>query len=268
MGLSSNQRTRTSMKKKAALIYIACIHIFLAIVLIKTDFTERVANRIGLRISRSFPEITENYKRMLLFHRRMDGNVPNGAVIFIGDSLTQGLCVSAVASPSVNYGIGNDTTVGVLNRLSEYPSIERAGAVVLAIGINDMERTPNEEIIENYRKIIEQMPKGVPVIVSAVLPIDEKARDQWFGRSRQRIMDLNADLARLTTQGSFLLFVDAGPLLLDKTGNLSDEYHDGDGVHLNSKGNAIWIGALKKGLQETRKWAVHNSKRHMITPHY
>jgi len=82
-------------------------------------------------------ELTPHYHQMVTFHSHMDGNVPDDSVIFIGDSLTQGLCVSAVACPSVNYGIGNDTTLGVLQRISQYESIQRAKVVVIAIGIND-----------------------------------------------------------------------------------------------------------------------------------
>jgi lysophospholipase L1-like esterase len=40
--------------------------------------------------------------------------------------------------------------------------------------------------------------------------------------------------------------VDAGHFLVDVQGNLADEYHDGDGVHLNPKGNGIWIRELQK----------------------
>jgi len=128
------------MKKRFTITYLIGIHLFLAVVLLKSDFNDRVEHKFGIHTAAQSPEITQHFHRMLHYHKRMDGNVPEGSVIFIGDSITQGLCVSAIASPAVNYGIGSDTTVGILQRLPYYNSIKRASAVVLAIGINDIRR--------------------------------------------------------------------------------------------------------------------------------
>ncbi len=239
------------MKKRIAAAYLIGIHILLAFVLLRSDFIDRAERKLGIHAS---PEITEHFVTMLNFHRRMDGNVPERAVIFIGDSITQGLCVSAVASPSVNYGIGNDTTLGVLRRLSAYKSIERASVVVLAIGINDMIRRSNEEILENYRTIIEKIPKTTPIVLSALLPVDEESIDKWQRRNQQRIGKLNTSIEKLVKTDSRLFFVDAGPLLIDGSGNMDDKYHDGDGVHLNSKGNAIWIDVLRNGIRKAQQY--------------
>ena len=199
------------------------------------------------------PEITEHFQRMLIYHSRMDGNVPPGATIFIGDSLTQGLCVSAVTCPAVNYGIGSDTTVGVLQRLSTYQSIERAAVVVLAIGVNDFRRRGNEEIIGNFRQIVASMPGSAPIVISGVLPQDEAAQLEWSGRNSMRIKPLNQNLAQLAASDPRLLFFDAGPLLIDAEGNLRDEFHVSDGVHLNAQGNKIWIQALQRAVTQARQ---------------
>lgn len=116
---------------------------------------------------------------------------------------------------------------------------------MVAIGINDMKFRSNEEILRNYSAIAGQMPENVPVIFSAVLPLDEKVRDEWQGRNQDRIRLLNSELKNLTNEFEHLFFVDAGVLLIDAQGNFADEFHDGDGVHLNSKGNAIWIQQLQ-----------------------
>ena len=57
---------------------------------------------------------------MVKYHSRMDGSIPDNSILFIGDSITQSLCVSAVADNSVNLGIGGDTTLDVINRLPKY----------------------------------------------------------------------------------------------------------------------------------------------------
>ena len=103
----------------------------------------------------------------------MDGNVPDRSVVFIGDSLTQGLCSDAIACPSVNYGVGNDTTVGVLARLPEYQSLRCASAIVLAVGVNDIMFRDNQHIVQNYRRILASLPQSVPIVCSAVLPVNE-----------------------------------------------------------------------------------------------
>ena len=190
----------------------------------------------------------------------MDGNVPDNAVIFIGDSITQGLCVSAIATPSVNYGIGSDTTVGVIRRIPFYKSIERASVVVLAVGINDMKHRSNKEILKNYRTIVDLIPKRTPVIFSAVLPLDMKAREKWQGRSQDRIERLNSSIEILSINKNNLYFVDAGPLLMDGNGNLSDVYHNGDGVHLNSKGYSIWNNVLRTGIKKAQQHTLEKIK--------
>ena len=192
-------------------------------------------------------EITEHYQRMMNYHRYMDGNIPEGAVLFIGDSITQGLCTSAVWECSVNYGIGSDTTVGVLQRLADYASMARAGAVVVAIGVNDLARRDNAAILENYKKIMEAVPAGTPLVFSAVLPLDERAKDIKEDRN-PRIRELNAGLASLCATDERCSVVDATAALTDDTGNLNPGYHAGDGVHLNTAGYALWITALREQL--------------------
>lgn len=240
------------MNRRILILYIIGIHMLLAAVIVKSDFKQRVQAKMGA-LAEAPSEITDHYRQMMYFHKRMDGNVPEGAVVFIGDSITQGLCVSAVISPSVNYGIGNDTTLGVLKRLPAYRSIDRASVVVLAIGINDINIRSNDEILENYRLIIDHIPKRTPIVLSAVLPIDEALKGQeWQGRNDERIKRLNAGIQRLANADRRTFFVDAGPLLVDASGDLADQYHDGDGVHLNSQGNSIWINALRDGIQKAQ----------------
>lgn len=192
-------------------------------------------------------DITEHYKRMMVYHQYMDGNVPDGAVLFIGDSITQGLCVTAVTDRSVNYGIGSDTTVGVLQRLPKYASMNRAAAVVIAIGVNDLKRRDNAEILGNYKKILDAVPAGTPLIFSAVLPLDDRTKEEGEQRNA-RIRELNKGLADLCAANPKCSFVESTPSLADETGNLRPSLHVGDGVHLNTAGYALWIKNLKEHL--------------------
>lgn len=195
-------------------------------------------------------ELTGHYTRMIRYHEWMDGNVPDRSVIFIGDSITQGLAVSAVATPSVNYGIGGDTTIGVLHRIPGYRSILRSRAVVIAIGINDMRRRSDQEILAHLKRIPELIPPSVPILFSGVLPLDETNREGWEGWNRDRIQPLNTAIREWTATSDRLHFVDAGPELVNAQGNLASAYHAGDGIHLKSEGNAVWIRVLRSALDE------------------
>jgi lysophospholipase L1-like esterase len=244
------------MRKKLFLTYAVGLHLLLAIVLLKSNFIQKVEHKLGITSYQL--EITDEFRRMLKYHLRMDGNVPNNSVVFIGDSITQGLAVTAVASPSINYGISCDTSFGVLKRIRRYKSIENASAVVIAIGVNDMKYRSNEKILRNFKAIANNVPAHVPVVFSAVLPIDKDVLNDRHGRSQNRIRDLNSKLKNLTEGSGRLFFVDAGPRLVDREGNLADEFHEGDGIHLNSRGNAIWIASLKVALKNVRHLYPHS----------
>jgi len=234
-----------STKRKLLVVYLIIIHILLAFILLKSDFISQVHSRLVSNNITS--ELTPHFNRMLTYHKRMDGNVPDGAVILIGNSITQGLAVSAVFPKSVNYGIGSDTTIGVLERLSDYKSISRAKAIVIAVGVNDLSRRNNDEIIKNYKKILNKLPNNIPVIASAVLPVDEIIKNKT-GRNN-RISDLNVALDSLCENYINVHFVNPSKLLIDSDNNLSTLYHVGDGVHLNTKGYNILINELRKALK-------------------
>ena len=114
--------------------YLLLLHIFAAVLVFKTDFLPRLTSKLGNSPVKSDPYIAD----MLKHQRWMDDAVPTGAVIFLGDSIVQGLATAAVAPASVNYGIGTATTVDLIGALPSYRSLERAGSVVLSIGINDL----------------------------------------------------------------------------------------------------------------------------------
>ncbi len=248
------------MRNKFLIGYIVFLHVFLILVLVKSDFITRAGYRLGL-IDPIEPEITEHYEQMVRYHERMDSNVPDGAIIFIGDSITQGLYVSAVFTPSVNYGIGNDTTLGVLRRLSAYNSLKRAGACVVAIGVNDLRRRDNEEILKNYSSIINALPANLPIIISGVIPVDERVKRE-LAETNKRIKVLNNGLKTLCdSYGKICIFTDSGPGLIDSSGNLKEEYHEGDGIHLNGEGNAAWIKDLKSAVHKVLQAGLTRPQR-------
>lgn len=192
-------------------------------------------------------EITDHYRRMMVYHEYMDGNVPDGAVVFIGDSITQGLCVCAVTPLAVNYGIGSDTTYGVLQRLPKYKSLEHCAAIVFAIGVNDLSRRSDDEIISNWKLIMQSIPEDIPAIFSAMHPLDAETKN-ISEESNQRIVRLNEALKNLCAENN-QYFASAYAKLVNEKGNLDPAFHTGDGVHLNTAGYQVWIAVLQTALQ-------------------
>jgi lysophospholipase L1-like esterase len=226
------------------------LHAFVVLILVKSDFISRAKIKIGLESLK--PEFTEFYNEMIAYHGRMDNNIPENAIIFLGDSLIQSLSVSAIAPLTVNYGIGNDTSLGVINRLKHYRSIGRAKIVIIAIGLNDLSRRKPVGIMNNYEIIINSIPHNVHIIFNALHPVNE-----IFCKDKKRtnviINQLNYDLKKLCSKYENVHFISIADFLIDKTGNLSDEYHTGDGVHLNQNGYGIWIRELKLKIDELNK---------------
>lgn len=244
-------------RRRVLLVYVICVHLALVLALVKSDFGTRLVQRWrGKASPAASGELTEHYNKMLQYHKRMDANIPDNAAVFIGDSLTQGLCVDAITTPAVNFGIGSDTTVGVLRRLPHYRALERASLIVIEIGVNDMQYRENGAIMENYSQILDGLPRKARIIVSAVLPIEEKRVHTGDRKpiTNDRIRNLNSGLATLCKQyPDRCLFVDIGDKLLDQRGQLAPALSDSDGIHLNSEGNKVWIEGLKKAATALRQ---------------
>ena len=183
---------------------------------------------------------------MISFHKSIDQNLLEDSILFIGDSITQGLAVSAVAPQTVNYGIGNDTTLGVINRLPLYSSINTAKFVVIAIGHNDINLQSEAKIINNFREILNSFSVNVKVILNAVHPVDENIPSLKI--TNKQISTLNEHLLTLSKAYLNVVFVNIEKSI-SPYGNLLAKFHTGDGVHLSKMGYDIWIKKLKLTIE-------------------
>jgi len=227
--------------KLLSIFYLVTLHVIVGVVVVKTDIVQYVQAQLGVEVMG--PELTPHYETMLAFHQRVDANLPSGSILFIGDSITQGLAVTAIHPQSVNFGIGGDTTFGVLNRLPHYTSVAKSKLIVIAVGINDLKRRKDDEIIENYKKVAGLIPDEIPVLFSGVFPVDE-VRSDLIGYNA-RINRINRRLNKLCVDSPRLYYFSMSDFVQDSNGELDDDYHIGDGIHLNSLANAAWISRLK-----------------------
>lgn len=170
-----------------------------------------------------------------------------GAVVFLGDSITQGWGDKfRDAFPGMklaNRGIGGDTTRGMLIRLPDDVLILRPSAVVLLLGTNDIEvGIPVEAATRNFRKIIdalkEQNPK-MPIILCRVFPSSAEKK-----RPRETIAALNAAYEEAIKGDPQVTVLDTWTLFATADGDAQPALFP-DLLHLNAAGYARWAAALR-----------------------
>lgn len=224
--------------KRTLQLYFILLHLGIGLLLFKPQIMDGIANRFGPNV---VPAMYRHYLAAVESQAWVSQQMATGSVVLLGDSLVENLWVGAISSRAVNFGIGGDTTVGLLQRLPRL-SLKKASLIILGIGINDLPKFRDDEILDRFRSILDKL-EVRPLIVSAILPVDENL----FGPfSNSRIRKLNQQLKTLCQERSGILFLDIGPLLSGYTSGLSSAFHVGDGLHLNSTGSAIWCGELRK----------------------
>lgn len=227
--------------------YFCVLHAVVVFAVWKLPLTRSLFNQLIDRNQTSQAEVSPFFHRMVGYHERSIPLVPNDAVIFFGNSITQSLCEIAVSSNSVNFGIGGDTTAGLLSRLPKYEdAIKRSRAVMIEIGINDLPIRDDDQILRNIENICNLL-EGKPTVVSSIMPVDPEYPEAKQ-LSNERITKLNAKLAERISHHPSVVFLDNSKYLdTNHDGKLDSDLHV-DGVHLNAKGNMRWVEALKSSL--------------------
>lgn len=239
------------MKRKLFIAYLIFLHLIPVAFMLKANLRDRILWRLHLN---KIEEISGYYEARDAALERKDKTLPEGSVLFIGDSIIEGLGTSSIVPNGANFGIGGDTTFGVLERLPNYRSRKTADAIVLSIGVNDLKHRENDEIIENYRKILGDLTKHCPVIACSILPLDQtvKSRSKLI-RLSDRIAPLNEQLAELAKETDRCTFLDFTATISNPDGNLRTELHVGDGIHLSEAGYKVWAGLIRTELAKVTK---------------
>ncbi len=185
----------------------------------------------------------------------------HGAVVFLGDSITQGwggaLGAAFPGMKVANRGISGDTTRGVLIRLQEdVLSLDPAG-IVLLIGTNDLEENDTPEmIVGNLKLILEAIAAhdpDVPVVLCEVFPSHESKN-----RPTEKIQKVNALYRQLVKGNQQVLVVDTFELFDDGNGDAIPELFP-DLLHPNEAGYEKWTAALRPILEDLELLPVEES---------
>jgi len=170
-----------------------------------------------------------------------------GAVVFLGDSITQGWGDDAGGAfpllKIANRGISGDTTRGVLIRLKEDVFTLKPAAVVILIGTNDLEEKAEPETIAgNLKLILAELKKHnakMPIVLCQVFPSSETK-----SRPADQIKQVNQRYGELVKGDDQVTYLDTWTLFSDAAGNAKpDEFPDL--LHPNKAGYAKWAAALR-----------------------
>jgi len=170
-----------------------------------------------------------------------------GALVFLGDSITQGWGENLAASfPGVkvaNRGISGDTTRGLLIRLSDDVLRLDPSGVVLLIGTNDLaEKADSWTIAANIRLLVtalKQHNPTMPVVLCEVFPSSASMKRPSYRINRINLLIKEAmkDQPQVTVVDTWTLF--ANEQGEAKIGEFSDL------LHPNASGYQKWATALR-----------------------
>jgi lysophospholipase L1-like esterase len=184
-------------------------------------------------------------ERRSAWARRVDQD--QHAVVFLGDSITQGWGGGlGAAFPGVkvaNRGISGDTTRGVLLRLRDDVLAINPAAVVLLIGTNDLEEGASPEIIAGNLELIvsglEQHDPHMPIVLCQLFPSSVTKK-----RPADQIKAVNALYRAAVKSDARVIYLETWPLFADAAGDaIADEFPDL--LHPNEAGYAKWAAALR-----------------------
>jgi lysophospholipase L1-like esterase len=174
-----------------------------------------------------------------------------GAVVFLGDSITQGWGSLAKDFPNLkvaNRGISGDLTRGVLYRLKEDVLDLKPAAVVLLIGTNDLEDQADPAVVaENVKAILAALKAHdakMPVVVCKVMPSHANMR-----RPAEKIKQLNEGVDELVKGDGQWVRCDTWSVFADEQGNANKEEFP-DLLHPNPAGYAKFAAAVRPILEK------------------
>lgn len=202
----------------------------------------RISQSISWRLNWPFPAQVLLEQTMVSLQLRGDALVQVNDTLMFGDSHLQAI-PSATLDRAVNYAIGGETAKHLAARVQRYPSLDRAKAVVLMSGSNDLAtHAPPPHIERSIVQVMGAIPSTTLVSLMSIPPRKQNDNDAKLRLETNRL------LRRACNNRPRCHFVDL-EFLTDPTGQLSSSFDSGDGIHLNDKGNAYMVSQIQISLK-------------------
>ncbi|MCF0173345.1 MAG: acylhydrolase [Bacteroidales bacterium] len=168
-----------------------------------------------------------------------NGRVPQGQVIFMGDSITE-VWNSLdheffVTNGFVSRAISGQTTEQMLCRFYQDVIALKPRAVVLLAGTNDIAMNngfiSKENIIMNLKAMCELATKhGIKVYICSILPCSEYAWRPQIKHSTEWIKDINAEMKAYASKHGKVTYIDLFNKVKGRKDGL-DKNYTSDGCH-------------------------------------
>ncbi|MCX7009376.1 MAG: GDSL-type esterase/lipase family protein [Kiritimatiellaeota bacterium] len=170
-----------------------------------------------------------------------------GAVVFVGDSLTGGWKNLAKDIPKLkvaNRGLGGDTSRGALFRFKQDVLDLNPKAVVIEIGNNDLTAMgAPADMLSNLAAMValaEKEKPGMPVVLCSIPP-SANPKAPVKPESRQA---MNTGIRQLAAEHATAHFGDLSTALANADGSPKLEYFAADKLHMNDAGHIKWAELL------------------------
>ncbi len=164
-------------------------------------------------------------------------------LVVLGDSIVaRGDWIDLAPDASIaNRGISGDTTEGVRARLDDILRLSPE-RVFLMIGLNDfLEKRSVDETYRDYLAVVDTLrAAGVSIVMQATLRVG--TQNPYFYELNAKVDRLNSRLYRAAAERG-IAFFDTNAVLAPM-GVLGGAFTE-DGIHLNHRGYACWIAALR-----------------------
>lgn len=224
--------------------------LFLTVATIFCGLCAALVTRYTLN-QRVFPEKIRFYQASLeTMYKRQAQNLPDGSILFFGDSHIQGLAVTAISPLAVNFGIGHQQLKHLAVNIKNYPGISRAKKIIIGIGVNDLLHQQHAELYDSIPQLLAAIDCcRDKVLLLGLMPINE----QILGRTglNQQISTFNLHLQQ-TAYAADIAFLDLYKVFSDPAGQLVHTFDLGDGLHLSQAGYQVLIQQLQQVIVKER----------------
>ncbi len=184
------------------------------------------------------------------------------AATFLGDSVTQGMAIYAEGLPNAHYcaykGAGpsavvNNTEVKNVDGQKQIPMDALvAGApdrIYILLGTNVLVRLGNDaSFLAYYGQMLDMIRAALPnarIYVQSVTPVRPEVVNEKPGLYRERLMNINDELAALAVEKG-CTFLDLWEIFADDNGDLVAAYAQPDGIHIRPEGYTAWVDYLRR----------------------
>jgi lysophospholipase L1-like esterase len=188
-------------------------------------------------------------------------------IVFLGDSTISGLSSTDLLTESIgysqiwtgedgdlalDYNIGNTSILfpETSSPISITSAAERKKPdyIIVTVGINNgVAYCSEEKFTEYYEKLITTLKEASPstrIILQSILPISNQAEKSLSGITNEKIGKANKWIEKIAENNS-LRYLDTASVLKNTSGQLSELFDSGDGIHLNTEGFAAMLDYIR-----------------------